>query len=111
MDKEIPTRRAFRPLVLWVVFGAVLELTFIPRNHAARIGSSLLVNGDFFYALLSPVVVWWFFRRLISARAKELEELGLKGVRLMNFVLGFYVASALRAVLSAFFAIRLGMWR
>jgi len=68
------------------------------------------MNGDFLYALISPVVVWWFFRRLIPAKTKKLEELGLKGVRLMNFVLGFYVASVLRAVLAAFPATRIGIW-
>jgi len=110
MNTEIPTKRAFRPLVLWIVFGAVLELAFIPRNQVARSGSSLFMNGDFLYALISPVVVWWFFRRLIPAKTKKLEELGLKGVRLMNFVLGFYVASVLRAVLAAFPATRIGIW-
>jgi hypothetical protein len=32
------------------------------------------------------------------------------GVRLLNFIFGFYLASALRAILVVFFAIHLGLW-
>ena len=65
------------------------------------------MSGDFYYALLSPIVIWWFFRRLVPAKESELD---LKGVRFLNFIFGFYVASAFRAVLATFFALHLGMW-
>jgi len=73
-------------------------------------GSGLFANPDFYYALISPIAIWWFICRLVPGMEKELRKMGLKGVRLMNFVFGFYLASALRGVLAAFFSIHFGVW-
>jgi hypothetical protein len=110
MDAEVPTGRVFRPMVFWIVLGIALEFLLIPKHpgtNAAGNGIRLFMSGDFYYALLSPIVVWWFFRRLIPAKEREL---GTNGVRLLNFIFGIYIASALRAVLAAFFAIHVGVW-
>jgi hypothetical protein len=112
MDSEIQAGRVFRLLFWWVVLGAVVGFALWPRHigNGIRYGTSLFTNEDFYYALLSPLVVWWFFRVLVPAKEEELEKLGIKGVRLLNFILGLYVYSALRAALAAFFAIHMGVW-
>ena len=104
MDAEVRTRRVFQLKFFSVVLGIILEFLLIPKHQLAH---SVFTSADFYYALLSPLVVWWFFRRLVPAKEREL---GLNGVRLLNFIFGFYLASALRAILAAFFSIQLGVW-
>jgi hypothetical protein len=79
MVNAITAERAFRLRWLWVAVGIGLELLIIPNElHPRR---SLFTSGDFYYALLSSIVIWWFFRHLIPAKERELRELGLKGIR------------------------------
>src|SRR6476659_6096969 len=102
MDVEVTSRQAYRPQFLWIAVGIILEFVLIPReDHWTRsllYGNSLFTSADFYYALLSPVVVWWFFRRLIPAKERELD---VNRVRLLNFIFGVYAASALTAILAA----------
>jgi hypothetical protein len=111
MDVEVTSRRAFRSQLLWIVLGIILEFLFIPREgHGARNvfhENNLFSSADFYYALVSPIIVWWFFRRLIPAKEKALD---VNGVRFLNLIFGFYAASALRAILAAFFAIHTSVW-
>ena len=106
MDAEVPTGSDFRLLVFWVVLGLIIEFLLIPTH----LGHGLYKNDGLYYALLSPIVVWWFFRRLVPAKEVELAKLGMKGMRLLNFILGFYLASVLRAAVAAFFGIHLRVW-
>lgn len=108
MDDANTARPTFQLHLLWVALGMGLELLLIPNEIHPR--HALFTSGDFYYALLSPIVIWWFFRRLVPAKERELRELGSKGVCLLNFILGFYAASALRAIFMAFFSIHLGAW-
>jgi hypothetical protein len=112
MDSEVQTKRVFRLLLLWVLLGAVVGFVLWPRHIGSemRYGASLFTNEDFYYVLLSPLVVWWFFRVLVPAKEEELKKLGINGVRLLNFLLGLYVDSVLRAALAAFFATHTGVW-
>lgn len=106
MDAEVPSSSVFRLLVFWMVLGILVEFLLIPTH----LGHGLYKNDDLYYALLSPIVVWWFFRSLVPAKEVELRKLGVKGVRLLNFILGFYLASALRAAVAAFWGTHLGLW-
>jgi hypothetical protein len=108
MEDAIITRLAFRLRWLWVIVGVGIELLLIPNELHPR--HALFASGEFYYALLSPVVIWWFFRRLVPSKDGELKELGPKGIRLLSLFFGFYVASALRAIFAAFFLIHLGVW-
>ena len=108
MDDAITARRAFQLQYLWIAVGFGLEVLLIPNE--LRRTQSLFTSGNFYYALISPIVMWWFFRRLIPAKETELRKFGLQGVRLLNLILGFYAASALRAIFTAFFSIYLGVW-
>jgi|SRR5579871_4694950 len=108
MDDAVTAGSAIRLRLLWVAVGIGFEFLIIPNRFHPR--HALFTTGDFCYALLSPIVVWWFFRHLIPAKERELRELGLKGVRLLNLIFGFYAASAVRDIFAAFFSIHLGVW-
>ena len=111
MDAEGPNTRGFELRYLWIAFGIVLEFLIIPRElrgtYSVLHQDNLFTKGDFYYALISPVVVWWFFRHLVPEKVRELTQ---KRVRFLIFIFGFYVASATRAILTAFFAIHVGAW-
>jgi hypothetical protein len=117
MGADVPARPVFRLLFSWMVLGTVAEFVLIPRHQGPGLveiyaghAKSLFKSGDFYYALLSPAAVWCFFRRLVPAKSKEIEDLGMRGVRLLSFIFGAYLASVLRAILAAFLAIHPGVW-
>jgi hypothetical protein len=112
MNSEVQAGRAFRLLSWWVVLGAVVGFVLWPRHigYGMRYGTSLFTKEDFYYTLLSPLVIWWFFRVLVPSKEEELKKLGINGIRLLNCLLGLYVESVLRAALAAFFAIHMGVW-
>jgi len=76
MNAAVSHKRDFELLYLWIAFGIVLEFLIIPRKLRGTYGvlhqDKLFTKGDFYYALISPVVVWWFFGHFVPAKATEL---------------------------------------
>jgi hypothetical protein len=111
MGSKVIAGKSFELRPLWFVFGLLLEFSFIPSEihgtSSALHHGDLFTSGDFYYAVISPAVIWWFLYRL--APSKE-DQLGQSGVRLLNFIFGLYVSSVVRSAFAAFCAIHLGVW-
>jgi hypothetical protein len=111
MGSKAVAGRSFELRLLWIAFGIALEFLIIPdeirRTSSVLHHDNIFASRDFYYVLISPFVVWWFFRRLVPSKEGQL---GQNGVRLMNCLFAFYAATLIRAIFEVFFAIHLGIW-
>jgi hypothetical protein len=93
MIAEQTIRRRRWLVVIAVIVGFSLEFFLIPLPRQRDMSAGLLASGDFYYAIISPLVIWWWFAVFLRRRSLEARELGIG-----YLAFGFYFASALRAI-------------
>jgi hypothetical protein len=80
-----------------VVIGFSMEFFLIPLPRQRDVSAmsavrGLLTSDDFYYALVSPLVIWWF------AGLLRRRTLGVREIGIAYLAFGFYLSSALRAL-------------
>lgn len=92
-------------VITGTIIGFSLEFFLIPLpHHPSTYGvdwmKEILKSSDFYYALMSPLVIWWWFRIFLRRRTLEMRELGVA-----YLAFGAYLSSALRAIASITFQV------
>jgi hypothetical protein len=95
-EKIVRTHRKL--IVGGAAIGLFLEFLLIPLPRDLPILDSgtvtrILTSGNFYYVLVFPFVIWWWFKVFLRQRVFSRRELGFA-----YFIFGFYLSSVLRAV-------------
>jgi len=93
VEEAIKVRRLAASIGIIAGFSVEFFLMPLPETKKGELIGTLLTSGDFYYALASPFVVWWWFAVFLRQRALKSREIGIA-----YFIFGFYLSSALRAI-------------
>jgi len=100
VEESIRARRW--AVMIGMIIGFTVEFFLIPlpRHPEWQRGwlRTLLTSGDFYYAVVSPLAIWWWFAVFLKRRTLQLRELGMA-----YFIFGFYLSSAVQAIASVVF--------
>lgn len=103
LSQASPWRRP--GIVFAIAVGFFLEFFLIPLPPHPEWGhvgvlKTIFSSSQFYYALISPIVIWWWFCRFL--RRKNLDK---RGEWLAFLMFGFYLSSVLQALAGTIYII------